>query len=164
VKALSKKRKQQMARNLSVHRAEASILKYQALWYSSFIAVYMWFLYWVSYDFFVWQKPIAEINPVNYVGAIVAIAFIWAGTKLLKPNRTQTQNLRQKPLPQQAPQKSPPQAALQVMQAPQQAASSPNSTCSHYLGYLYQRQASEEIPAERLTCEKVLQCFSSQNK
>jgi len=79
VKALPKKRKHQMTRNLSVNISKASLLKYQALWYSSFIAVYIWFLYWVAYDFFVWQKPIAEVNPINYVGSIAAITFMWAG-------------------------------------------------------------------------------------
>ncbi len=85
-----------------------------------------------SYDFFVWHKPIAEINPVNYVGAIVAIAFIWAGTKIWKHNKPETRNLRQKSLSQKTLQKSPQQAV------------SPNSMCSHYLRYLHQRQASHE--------------------
>ena len=143
VKALSKKRKHQMTRNLSVNISKASMLKYQALWYSSFIALYIWFLYWVSYDFFVWHKPIAEINAVNYVGSIVAIAFIWAGTKIWKRNRIKAGSQQQKLL---------------------QTASATDSTCAHYLGYLHQRQKSQEIPAECLTCKNVIQYFSSQNK
>jgi len=149
VKALSKKRKHQMTRNLSVNISKASMLKYQALWYSSFIALYIWFLYWVSYDFFVWHKPIAEINAVNYVGSIVAIAFIWAGTKILKRDRIKAGNPQQKLLPQKPPQKAAAPTAIT------------NSTCPHYLGYLNQRQKQQEIPAECLTCENVIQCFSS---
>jgi hypothetical protein len=57
--------------------------------YSSFIAAYIWFMYWIAQDFFVWHKPFSEVNPVNYIGSIAAIAFIWAGTKILKPDRTQ---------------------------------------------------------------------------
>ena len=71
-----------MTRNPIVSLSKATMLKYKALWYASFIAVYIWFLYWVCYDFFVWQKPISEINVVNYVGAIVAIAFFIMGAPL----------------------------------------------------------------------------------
>jgi hypothetical protein len=161
VKALPKKRKPQTTQNLSVTISKTSTLKYQALWYSGFIAVYIWFLYWVSYDFFIWHKPIAETNAVNYIGSIASIAFIWAGTKILKRNPVKTQTearnqqqklLPQKPLQQKTPQKTSQQAAPV------------NSTCTHYLGYLHQRQASQEIPSECLTCEKVIQCFSSTKK
>jgi hypothetical protein len=156
VKVLPKKRRHQITRNLSVNLSKASMLKYQVLWYSSFIAVYIWFLYWVAYDFFVWHKPIAEINAVNYVGSIAAIAFIWAGTKILKRSRIKAGNpqqklLPQKPTPQQSAQKTAP------------ATAPANSTCAHYLGYLYQRQKSQEIPAECLTCENVIQCMGSTN-
>jgi hypothetical protein len=145
VKALPKKRKHQMTRNPRFITTEASMLKYQALWYSTFIAVYIWFLYWVSYDFFVWQKPIADINLTNLAGAIASIAFIWAGTKIRKHNRINTGTLQQKPLEQK----------------PLQKTSPANSTCTHYFGYLHERQKSQEIPNECLTCEKVIQCFSS---
>jgi hypothetical protein len=152
VKALPKKRKHQITRNLSVNLSKASMLKYQALWYSSFIAVYIWFLYWVAYDFFVWHKPISEVNPVNYVGSIAAIAFIWAGTKILKRDRIKAARQQQKLLPQKTSQ-----------QKPQQKAAPTNSACAHYLGYLNQRQKSQEIPAECLTCEHLIQCMGSTN-
>ena len=145
VKALPRKRKHQVTRNPSFIITEASIRKFQALWYSTFIAIYVWFLYWVSYDFFVWQKPIADVNLANLAGSIVSIAFIWAGTKIGKRNRIKTGNLQQKPMEKKLPQKTAPV----------------NSTCTHHFGYLHQRQKSQEIPAECLTCEKVIQCFSS---
>jgi hypothetical protein len=147
VKALPKKRRHQITRNLSVNISKASMLKYQVLWYSSFIAVYIWFLYWVSYDFFVWHKPISEVNAVNYVGSIVSIAFIWAGTKIWKRNRIKAGNQQQKLLQQKPPQQT----------------STNNSTCPHYFGYLNQRPKSQEIPAECLTCENVIQCMGSTN-
>jgi hypothetical protein len=158
VKALHKKRKHQMTQNLSVNTSEASMLKYRALWYSSFIAVYIWFLYWVAYDFFVWQKPIAEVNPINYVGSIAAIAFMWAGTKIWKRNRIKAASPQQKLLPQQ-----PPQPIPQPTHKTVPAAVPANSACAHYLGYLHQRQKSQEIPAECFTCEHVIQCMGSTN-
>jgi hypothetical protein len=156
VKALTKKRKHQMTRNLLVDLSKASMLKCQALWYSTFIAVYLWFLYWVCYDFFVWQKPITEINAVNYVGSVAAIVFMWAGTKILKRDRINAGSPQQKLLPQKPLQHKPPQN-------PAPAAAPANSACVHYLGYLNQRQKQQEIPAECLTCEHVIQCMGSTN-
>ena len=155
VKVLSKKRKHQMTPSLIVNLSKASMLKYQALWYSAFIAVYVWFLYWVCYDFFVWHKPIAEVNAVNYVGAIASIAFIWAGTKIFKLNRIKTTSPQNKLLPQKP--------TPQLKQQPSQKTAPANSACAHYMGYLNQRQKQQEIPAECFTCEKIIQCMSSTN-
>jgi hypothetical protein len=169
VKALPKKRKHQITQNLNVNTSTASTLKYQALWYSSFIAIYIWFLYWIAYDFFVWQKPIAEVNPINYVGSIAAIAFMWAGTKIWKRNRTKAASPQQELLPQQPPQPTPQptQKPKPIPRQPPQkavhAAVPANSACAHYLGYLHQRQKSQEIPTECFTCEHVIQCMGSTN-
>ena len=176
MKALPKKRKHPTAQNLLVSLSKTSILKRQALWYSSFVAAYIWFMYWIAYDFFVWQKPIAEINPVNYAGAIATIAFIWAGTKLLKSNQTRTANtqhtllppptqqpflLAQKPAPPSSP-SSKPQPKPQH-QPRKTVAAPPISGCAHHMGYLNQREKSREIPAECLTCAHVIQCMSAPN-
>ena len=156
MKALPKKRRNQTARNLSSNISRASMLKFQALWYASFITVYVWFMYWLAYDFFIGHKPIVEINPVNYIGSIASLAFIWAGTKVWKPNRVKAQSQQRTLISQKLPEQKPPQTT------PQPTSPVPaNSTCSHYFGYLHERQASQEIPAECLTCEKVIQCFSS---
>jgi len=152
-----------MSRDLFVSLSRASVLKFQALWYLSFITVYVWFMYWVACDFFVWHKSISEVNPVNYVGAITAIALIWAGTKILKPDRIKASSQQQNLLPpQSAPQpKQPPQKP--IPQKPQQKAALANSTCTHYLGYLNQRQKQQEIPAECFTCEHIIKCMGSTN-
>lgn len=159
VKALPKKRKHQTTRNLLLNLSKTSVVKRQALWYSSCIAAYIWFLYWIAYDFFVWQKPITEINPVNYVGAIASIALIWAGIKILKPHQAETANppklLPQKPALQPKPQ-------LETQQKPQKTAPA-NSGCNHYLGYLNQRQKQQEIPSECLMCKHVIKCMNSTN-
>ena len=140
VKSLPKKRMHQMIQNLSFKISIASMIKYQALWYSAFIASYAWFLYWVAYDLFVWHKTIFEVNVVNYIGSVVSIVLIWARVKIWKSNRMETQK--------------------QQKEQPQQTIAS-KSGCPHYLGYLHQRQKSKDLPAECLTCENVIQCFSS---
>jgi len=44
-------------------------------------------------------KAIVEINVVNYVGAIAAMAFIWVGTKIWKRNRVEVQKNAAKTAP-----------------------------------------------------------------
>ena len=140
VKALPKKREHHTKRNLNLTIPQASMIKYRALWYSIFIVLYVWSLYWISYDIFVWHKPLGQVNMANYAGSIISIAFIWAGSKIWKS----------KPIKMRKQQPEKPQLI-----------SSSKSACTHYLGYLHQRQRSEEIPAECLTCKKVVQCFYS---
>jgi hypothetical protein len=135
----TKKRSPQM-KNIGFNNPQANTVKYEALWYVAFIAIYVWFLYWVAYDIFVWHKPLIQVNITNYVGSITSIAFIWAGSKIWK---------------------SKPMKIRKQQQEKPQLTSSSKSACTHYLGYLHQRQKSEKIPAECLTCKKVVQCFYS---
>jgi hypothetical protein len=175
VKAVPKKRKHLMTRNLSSSLAKISMIKYQALWYSTFIALYIWFLFWVSYDFFVLHTPIIEVNLVNLIGSIVSIAFIWAGTKIWKRNGTEAGKLQQKSMQQYMPQKASAnhdilkrnrtetrklQQKSMQQYMPQKASANHDSTCNHNLGYLYQRQQLMEIPAECVTCKSLIQCLS----
>jgi hypothetical protein len=172
VKALPKKRKHQTSQPLLFTLSEISIRKRQSIWYSTFITSYVWFMYWIAQDFFVWHKPFSQVNPVNYVGAIASIAFIWAGTKLLKlnqthkavPQQTLLPPLTQKPQQTQKPTQTPtPQPMPQATPQPPQKGAPANSGCAHYLGYLNQREKSQDIPAECLTCTNVIQCMSSKN-
>jgi hypothetical protein len=179
VKALPKKRKHQTAQSLLFTLSEISLLKRQVLWYSSFIASYVWFMYWIAQDFFVWHKPFFEVNPVNYVGSIASMAFIWAGIKILKPNRTQSASphktppppLAQQPIPQPTQKSLPkltPQSPLRESQQQEPQKTAPaytpaNSACAHHLGYLSQRQQSQEIPSECFTCQHLIQCMGSAN-
>jgi hypothetical protein len=141
VKALPKKRSQQMKLNSVSNMPETNVLKYQALWYSAFTALYIWFLYYLCRDFFVLQKPIVEVNIINYIGSIMSLAFLWAGTKVLKRPKV---NHR-----------------ITQFEGPK---ISTNSFCNHNLGYLHQRPKSQSLPGECLTCEKLIQCFSYSKK
>jgi hypothetical protein len=97
-------------------------------------------MYWISYSFFVLHKPITEINAANYIGSIATLAFIWAGTQILKPHQVKAKSQQPK-LQAQTPQQKPRQNTIQ-QNMPQQPAPA-NSACAHYLGYLHQRQASQ---------------------
>jgi hypothetical protein len=141
VKALPKKRSHQIKLNPISNLPETNMLKYQALWYSAFTALYIWFLYYLCRDFFVFQKPIVEVNIINYIGSIVSLAFLWAGTKILKRPKVNSRNTQ--------------------FEAPEITA---NSACNHNLGYLQQRPKSQSLPGECLTCEKLIQCFSTSKR
>jgi hypothetical protein len=141
VKALPKKRSHQMTLNPVSNMPETNMLKYQALWYSAFTALYIWFLYYLCRDFFILQKPIIEVNIINYIGSIVSLASLWAGTKILKRPKVDSR--------------------ITQFEAPKV---SQNSDCNHTLGYLHQRPKSQPIPGECLTCEKLIQCFSSSKR
>jgi hypothetical protein len=39
----------------------------------------VWFLYWICYDVVVWSKPLFRVNFVNYVGAVLSLAVMFAG-------------------------------------------------------------------------------------
>lgn len=62
----------------------ASILSYRVIWYSASLLMYGWFLGWIAYDFFVWHKPLTEVSMTNYVGSVVAMVLIWAGSILFR--------------------------------------------------------------------------------
>jgi hypothetical protein len=156
VKVSPKKRGRQI-RNLNLSFASAAgAVRYRALWYSASIILYAWCMYWISRDIFIWHKSLVEISVLNYAGSIVALAFIWLGTRFWKTPRkeTRTQVARTRvavtpvKVKQAAPQKKVAVAA--------------GGACAHYVGYLHEREKSAEIPAECLTCERVIQCLSAE--
>jgi ABC-type proline/glycine betaine transport system permease subunit len=59
----------------------------QTLWYVIFIVIYVWYLFWVCYDLFVWNKTIFEVNIISYVGSISAIIFLWIGTLIWRKKK-----------------------------------------------------------------------------
>ncbi len=70
--------------NLALGMSKVNLLKLQTLWYLAAIASVLWFLYWICYDIVVWNKLLVEVNLLNYVGAILSLAFIFAGSRLRK--------------------------------------------------------------------------------
>lgn len=146
VKASPKKHKHLISLNLRFSLLKTSTDKYQALWYSTFVALYFCFLFWMSYDFFILHKRIFELNAASFIGSISSIGFIWAGTKIFRHSVTKAQKLQQQSMRQYLPQK---------------ATIHHSSSCIHYFGYLNEHHKSQGIPVECLTCESVIQCFSS---
>jgi hypothetical protein len=112
----------------------------------------------------------------NYVGAITAMALIWAGTKLFKtprhvaqPPTPKQENIRHKDpkkLKQQQPQPQPQPEEQQIQPQPQQPEHPKPSTpgCTHKLSYLHQPGKTKEIPDECLTCTQLIQCLTAANK
>jgi len=198
VKVIEKKRAINVIRNLTLripHKfPQASTvtsiinsLNNRVIWYSATLLLYFWFLYWIAYDIFVWHKPITEISPLNFAGAITAMALIWIGTKLpttfkipLKhtirlPQKHENQKPQQDqptkenkpkkrkhttkpPTPQPTTQTPTPQP--QQHQTPPQPQQTKLQTCTHHYGYLHQPGNINNIPDECLTCPKVTKCLT----
>jgi len=154
----------------------------QALWYVIFTSIYVWCIFWVCYDLFVWNKTIFEVNIFTFAGSVMSILLLWVGTFILKNDRTKKQTYKinypykQKPISnttqteqqiQQPQTKTTPYPHTQIVtpnttqteqQIQQPQTKTRESNCKHYCGYLKNRDKSEEIPEKCLICEKLIQC------
>lgn len=177
-------------RNLALKVPYASILlSRQVIWYSASLFMYGWFVGWIAYDILVWHKSITQVSPTNYVGAIMAMALIWAGTVIFNaPTRGVIERLKKRPKnlkekvprkrnhrlsklssvtaplaqPQQLPPAQPePQTLPEQATIPEQPQqTAPNiSGCTHHFGYLHQLGKTKEIPDACLTCKELIQCL-----
>jgi hypothetical protein len=153
--------------------------------------MYSWFVGWIAYDIFVWNKPITQVNPTNFVGAITAMALIWAGTFLFKTSRgfifkqlrrTKSFKLRvprirngklSKLLSSTlSPFAEPTRAQLEPQTQPEQPTITEQfeqpaqsvSMCIHHFGYLHQHGKTREIPEICLTCKELIRCLAAKKE
>jgi hypothetical protein len=145
-------------------------------------ASFLWFLYWISYDVLVWNKPLVKVNLVNYAGAILSVAFVFAGfqwkklkdkvdaaekkeinieqTKIEKQVGTVKRN--EVTFEEQVKIEKPRHVRKGVKRKNKSVdpteASSKIDGCAYNLGYLHQIPKGEEIPGECMTCQRLLQC------
>ena len=159
-------------KNLSVSKISGSRIKHlsnlrflqlirnnlQALWYVIFTSIYIWCIFWVSYDLFVWNKTIFEVNIITFAGSVVSILFLWTGTIIWKKGQSKKQTYN---IDQPYEQNITPTNIPQTEQQTQPQTKTTESKCSHYCGYLKNRDKSEEIPEECLICKKLIQCSSA---
>jgi hypothetical protein len=184
VKVLDKKRGDYLKRQIDPKRHDFGVLRYQVAWYSVSLILYGWFLGWIAYDLFVWHKPIFQVSLTNYVGAITAMALLYAGTKLFyKSSKVVVeQPLKNRPaekrkrkhqgaketvltLPQKQPapsrQLEPPQQhqlEREEVPATPKPATPPVPGCGHHFGYLSQPRQSKDFPEACLMCGKLIEC------
>ena len=154
----------------------------QALWYVIFTSVYVWCIFWVCYDLFVWNKTIFEVNIITFAGSVMSILLLWAGTFIWKNDQTKKQTskieypYKQKPTStimqteqqiKQPQTKTTPYPHTQIItqnttqteqQIKQPQTKTTESKCIHYCGYLKNRDKAEDIPEKCLICEKLIQC------
>ena len=154
----------------------------QALWVIVFIISSIWFLIWIGYDVFIWNKVLSQVSLQNYLGLILSIALIILGTQLGKIGIFKKPTLLTKPSVQKMGTKNT-QQVQQVQQVLEGARTEPSeqvpqiqpveeeekqipqgsevpSGCGFYLGYLHMRPKSVEIPEECLECGHVVECLS----
>jgi hypothetical protein len=178
VKVMPKKRVENIIQHLSLIRPQTRTIHHQIIWYSASLLLYGWFLSWIAYDILIWHKPITQVSITNYAGAIIAMALIWAGTKIFKlpqhiaqPSTTQPEKPKdQKPErkrqhreTQPTPQEQP-QTQLQPEPQPPKHTIQNLRGCKHYLSYLHEPENTKEIPDQCLTCTELLKCINKTNK
>jgi len=69
--------------------------KFQIFWYAIFLSIYIWFMFWICYDLFVWNKTVFEVNVISYVGSVGALAGLWVGTLIWKRRSSRKQHLQE---------------------------------------------------------------------
>jgi hypothetical protein len=143
--------------------AKALPVRLRALWFAASIVAYVWFLYWICYDILVWDKALIQADPANYAGLTASVVLIIVGTQLgkigvhEKPAIPIQINLHRTQQGQRTQQIQPAKKvktkhAVQDYEIP--------SGCKFYLGYLYTRRESKDIPEGCLECEHVVECLS----
>ena len=155
-------------------------IKIRALWYAASILSLLWFLYWICYDVFVWNKALTQVRPQNYVGLTIFIALTILGTQLEKTGvseklmlitkifrkKNRTKNTRKvQEIPEEKQLRHIGQTEQsQTVEDAETRMSEENikipSGCTFYLGYLHKRPKSVEIPEKCLECEYVVNCLS----
>jgi hypothetical protein len=139
-------------------------VRVRALWFAVSTISSLWFLYWICYDVFVWNKELTQVGPANFVGLIMSIILAIIGFQLEK-----VPNLEKLALPlQRSLNKSLRRQQILNIPTHQEAKNSIHisqdsdipSECKYYLGYLHTCPKSVEIPEECLKCEHVANCLS----
>jgi outer membrane biosynthesis protein TonB len=146
--------------------------------------MYGWFLGWIAYDILVWHKSVIQVSLTNYVGAITAMALIWAGTVIfnapthgiLERFSRKPRNLKEKTHKKRVRKPSKPTASIsppleqlpQVKPEPQPEPVSllkpPEEKTDTSPGCSRRIRNSLEIPDRCLTCRELLQCLSKIGK
>ena len=122
----------------------------------------MWFLYWICYDVFVWNKALTQTRPENYIGLVQSIGLAILSTQLGKLGILEKFMLIPKPSIHKNQQGQRGQQVLPLEEEikPMSKDSEVRTGCRFHLGYLYARSDSVEIPEDCLECEDVANCLS----
>ena len=147
----------------------------RALWFSVSIISSIWFLYWICYEALIWNKVLTQATPINYIAFVLSITLIIIGTQLgkisiftkpkLTPEQNFLKNFQEKNQMQHVQQEQTKEEQIhQIQHANETKSQTPQNSktpdhCRFYLGYLYNRPKSENIPEECLQCDQMINCI-----
>ena len=160
--------------------SERRLLVSRALWFAASLTLFIWFLYWISYDAVVWNKPLAEAKSINYAGLIISLASLFVAAAIGKifqvgkpalffgraQDKTQIPQALQTQQVKQVQQLQEDNKILPVEEKQKPIVNRDSSTppkCGFYFGYLHEHQRAEDIPEDCLTCTRVVNCLSPTN-
>lgn len=167
-------------------------LLYKQIWYVPFIWSLTWYSFWILHGAIVLNKPLVQVNPMNYFGAIISIVALLLAVPSFRTLISKTSVLVgvhiksrrigfswMKKLVQNIQVEIPMQQKLQVayqspikrgqtanLERPKQS-EQPSSSLRVLTGstnYSNQHHLSQEIPAECLTCANLINCNYRKNR
>ena len=131
-----------------MHVPQTNIIRFKALSYSVLMAALVWYVYWVAYDIFLWNKSLIQVNPLNYVGITATVGLIIFGTRIKSYPRVERVPMRT-------------EFAPDVMPLPLRI-----GDCPYGIDYFDKVERPAEIPRKCLRCSNIIECAckSSLNK
>jgi hypothetical protein len=185
MKVAEKKRADSYGQSQIPKSLQGNTISYQIVWYSASLIMYGWFICWIAYDIFVWHKPITQISPTNYAGAIIAMALVWIGNSLFKTHvrvaelpkpqvdlKEKTPRTRKRRIKRPSPQPVVPPPSQPKIELLTEQQTTPEQTehskpevpgCDYYVGYLHEK-GREKMLNRCLTCKELIDCLSSSGK
>ena len=138
----------------------------RTLWFTVSIISLIWFLYWICYEGFVWNKFLSQATPVNYVALVISIVSIIISTQIGRIRYFSNPKLLVEPnFPKRELEKNQTQQVPHVNYKKKQMfqGSKVPIGCRFYLGYLSNRPKSVEVPQDCMGCNQMLNCLSKEN-
>jgi hypothetical protein len=138
----------------------------RTLWFTVSIISLIWFLYWICYEGFVWNKFLSQATPVNYVALVISLVSIIISTQIGRIRYFSKPKLLVEPnFPKRELEKNQTQQVQHVNYKKKQMfqdSKVPNG-CRFYLGYLSNRPKSVEVPQDCMGCNQMLNCLTKEN-
>jgi hypothetical protein len=143
-----------------------SVLVIRTLWFTISVISLIWFLYWICYEVFVWNKFLSQATPVNYVALAISIVALIISTQLGRIRYFSNPKLLVEPnFPKRELEKNQTQQVQHLNYRKKQMIQDSEAPlgCRFYLGYLSNRPKSVEVPQDCMGCNQMLNCLNKEN-
>jgi len=148
-----------------IHKKSVFVIR--TLWFTISIISLIWFLYWICYEGFVWNKFLSQATSVNYVAFVISIMSLITVTQLGRIRYFSNPKLLLEPnFPKRELEKNQTQQVQHIKYRKKQMFKDSEVPfgCIFYLGYLSNRPKSVEVPQDCMGCNQMLNCLNKENE